>query len=270
MSGREMQEKRLLVIEEPSMTEALEAVRLGIVQRRILLIVGSCTVNYVGRASSKLSLGERVILIKPDGSTLIHRPRDYAPVNWQPPGSLFRTRIVDGKLRIRVYRRREGEVLVIVFEKMILVAVLQLVDEGEFHLYASEKDMKRAILIEPKLLEEGFKPIEAEKPVQPGFIDILGIDSEDRLTVVEIKRRAADKSAILQLKSYVDAVRSETGREVRGILVAPSLAKGGQSLMATLGLEFKPLSPKKCAEVLRERSRRKLTDFLQIGGGGIS
>jgi len=77
---------RHLILERPSLDEAYEAVKNGIAQRRMLLIVGSCTVDYVGRASSKLSQGERLLIIKPDGSTLIHRPRDYAPVNWQPPG----------------------------------------------------------------------------------------------------------------------------------------------------------------------------------------
>ena len=263
MSEGEMGE-RLLVLENPSMAEALEAIRRGVSQRRTLLIVGSCTVDYVGRASSKLSPGERVLLIKPDGSTLIHRPRDYAPVNWQPPGSIFKTRLVDGSLHLRVYRRREGEVLEITFDRVMLVAVLHLIDVGEFHLYASEEDMKRAILLEPSLLEEGFRPLEAERPVEPGFVDILGVDSQGRMTVVEIKRRAADRGAVRQLKSYVDAVRTETGGEVRGILVAPSLAKGAQSLLAALNLEFKPLSPKRCAEVLKARKGRRLTEYLKI------
>jgi len=51
---------------------------------------------------------------------------------------------------------------------------------------------------------------------------------------------------------------------VRGILVAPSLAKGAQSLLAALNLEFKPLSPKRCAEVLKARKGRRLTEYLKI------
>ena len=256
---------RQLILERPSLDEAYKAVKNGIAQRRMLLIVGSCTVDYVGRASSKLSLGERLLIIKPDGSTLIHRPRDYAPVNWQPPGSIFKTRLHDGRLHIRAYRRREGEILEIAFDRITLIAILHLVDEGEFHLYASEEDMRQAILIEPSLIEEGFKPVEVEKPVEPGFIDILGVDKEGVLTVVEIKRRAADRAAVLQLKSYVDAMRAETGREVRGILAAPSLAKGAQSLMAALNLEFKPLSPRRCADILKARKGRKLTEYLTAG-----
>jgi len=250
------------VLENPSLEEAYDAIKRGISRRRTLIVVGSCRVNYEGRASSKLEPGERVIVFKSDGSALVHRPRDYAPVNWQPPGSLFRTRIDEGRLLIRVFRRREREVLEIALDRVFLVAVLDLVDAGEFYLYASEEDMKQAILLQPSLLEEGFRPIEAERPVEPGFIDILGVDGKNVLTVVEIKRKAAAKEAVLQLKRYLDVFKVDGDREVRGVLVAPELARGSQKMLAALGLEFKALSPQRCAEVLKRERGRPLTDFL--------
>ncbi len=254
--------KKQIVLENPTLQEAYQTVKQGISKRRTVLVIGSCFVDYEGRASSKLEPGERVVLFKSDGSALIHRPRDYAPVNWQPPRSLFRTRLDDGRLVVRVFRRRENEVLKVFFDSIFLVAVLDLVDSGEFYLYASEEDMKQAILLEPSLLEEGFRPITAEKPVEPGFIDILGVDRNNVLTVVEIKRGAASKAAVLQLKKYLDVFAVDSGREVRGILVAPELARGAQKTLATLGLEFKALSPQVCAEVLKQRKSRKLIDFL--------
>ncbi|MDH5704070.1 MAG: endonuclease NucS, partial [Aigarchaeota archaeon] len=114
----------------------------------------------------------------------------------------------------------------------------------------------------PSILEEGFRPITAEKPVEPGFIDILGVDRNNTLTVVEIKRKAATKEAVKQLKRYMDVFMVEPGRQVRGILVAPELASGAQRLLASLGLEYKPLSPQKCAEVLKRKRERSLTDFF--------
>ncbi|MFQ6053570.1 MAG: endonuclease NucS [Candidatus Bathyarchaeia archaeon] len=254
--------KRQMVLENPSLKEAFEAVRLGVSRRRTVVVVGNCRVDYEGRASSKLERGERIVLFKSDGSALVHRPRDYAPVNWQPPGSLFRTRVDDDNLTVRVFRRRENEVLEVSFDRVFLVAVLDLTDVGEFHLYASEEDMKRAILMEPSLLEEGFRPITAERPVEPGFIDILGVDGDNVLTVVEIKRKAATKEAAIQLKRYLDVFKVDSDREVRGLLVAPELARGAQKMLATLGLEFKALSPQRCAEVLRSRKGRRLTEFL--------
>ena len=251
-----------IVLENPSLEEAYQAVKLGISRRRTLIVVGNCWVDYEGRASSKLEPGERMIVFKSDGSALVHRPRDYAPVNWQPPGSLFRTRIDEGRLVVRVFRRRENEVLEVNFDDIILVAVLDLKDAGEFHLHASEEDMKQAILMEPALLEAGFRPITAERPVEPGFIDILGVDGENVLTVVEIKRKSANKEAVLQLKRYLDVFKVEADRKMRGILVAPELARGAQKMLAALGLEFKALSPQRCAEVLKQKKGGRLTDFL--------
>lgn len=254
--------RRQIVLENPQLEEAYKAVKQGISRRRTLIVVGNCWVDYEGRASSKLEPGERIVLFKSDGSALIHRPRDYAPVNWQPPGSIFRTRLDRGTLVMRVYRRKEHEVLEVAFDRIILVAVLDLVDTGEFHLYASEEDMKQAILLQPSLLEEGFRPVTAERPVEPGFIDILGVDGDNVLTVVEIKRKAADKDAVLQLKKYLDVFMVDSDRPVRGILVAPELARGAQKMLATLGLEFKALSPQKCSEVLKQKRGRLLTEFL--------
>ncbi|MFB0523755.1 MAG: endonuclease NucS domain-containing protein, partial [Candidatus Bathyarchaeia archaeon] len=144
---------------------------------------------------------------------------------------------------------------------VILVAVLDLKDSGEFYLFASEEDMQRAILMEPSLLEDGFRPMTAERPVEPGFIDILGVDKDNVLTVVEIKRKAATREAVLQLKRYMDVFTIDSERPVRGILVAPELARGAQRMLASLGLEFKALSPQKCAEVLK-KTEKPLTDFF--------
>jgi len=253
-----------IILDRPTLKEAFLAVKSGTSRRKTVLILGNCWVDYDGRASSKLEPGERIVLFKSDGSALIHRPRDYAPVNWQPPGSLFRTKLDEDHLRVRVFRRKENEVLEVSFDEVLLVAVMDLKDAGEFHLYASEEDMQQALLLEPSLLEEGFRPITAERPVEPGFIDILGVDGNNVLTVVEIKRKAATKESVTQLKRYVDVFTLDSERPVRGILVAPELARGAQQLLASLGLEFKALSPQSCAEILKSKKEKPLTDFFGL------
>jgi RecB family endonuclease NucS len=80
---------------------------------------------------------------------------------------------------------------------------------------------------------------------------------------VEIKRKTAGREAALQLAKYIDSIKSKANRELRGILVAPSLAKDVQRLLATLGLEFKALDPKKCAEVLKKAETTKLEAFFK-------
>ena len=90
-----------------------------------------------------------------------------------------------------------------------------------------------------------------------------GVDKDGRFVVIEIKRKTASKEAVLQLARYVDAVKSKVNRDVRGILVAPDIAKGVQRLLATLGLDFKALNPKKCAEILKRSKTKKLEAFFK-------
>jgi len=249
-------------MENPTIEEAVEFVRKALSDRRALVIVGNCWVEYLGRASSKLQSGERIVLIKEDGSVLIHRPTGYEPVNWQPPGCLFQTSISNGVLEIRAVRRKPSESVKAFFDRIYLLSAFSLVDEGKFSLYASEEDMQRAILAEPEIVEPGFKPITYEKKVEPGFVDVYGIDRDGRLVVVEIKRRTAGRDAVLQLARYVDSIRSTVNREVRGLLVAPRLGKGVQRILVTLGLDFKTLDPRRCAEILSRSETKRLEEFF--------
>ncbi|HXX88204.1 MAG TPA: endonuclease NucS domain-containing protein, partial [Candidatus Acidoferrum sp.] len=104
--------------------------------------------------------------------------------------------------------------------------------------------------------------ISYEKKVEPGFVDIYGEDKNGRLVVVEVKRKTAGKQAAIQLAKYVDAIKERADRKVRGILVAPDIAKDVQKLLENLGIEFKRLDPKTCAETLQRRETRKLAEFI--------
>ena len=246
----------------PKLTEAASIIEKAFVQRRTLIVAGKCQVHYTGRAKSTLEPGERILIIKEDGSVLVHRPVGYEPVNWQPPGSVFHVQTKADSIEVHAVRQKPRESLRITFDEVFIVSALSLADAGEFLLYASEQDMHKAILLKPSLLEEGFKPISYEKKVEPGFVDVYGVDKDGKLVVVEVKRKTAGKDAVLQLAKYIDAIKSKADREIRGVLVAPSLGKDVQRLLVTLGLEFKVLDPKKCAEVLKKTGTKKLEAFF--------
>lgn len=259
MAGR----KPVVALENPTLEEALKLVGEALAERKVLLIVGNCWVGYRGRASSKLEPGERLVVVKGDGSVLVHRPSGYEPVNWQPPGCLFQSRVLNDVLEIRALRRQPPESVRLSFDRLYLVSALNLVDVGEFSLYASEEDMQRAVVLEPTLIEPNFKPISYEKKVEPGFIDVYGVDEKGRFVVVEIKRKTAGRRAALQLSRYVEAIKGMVNREVRGILAAPHLGKGVQRLLVTLGLDFKALDPKMCTEMLTRSRTKKLAEFFE-------
>lgn len=254
--------QRQTILQNPSLKEAVEIIKQGISRHRTVVIAGKCTVDYDGRASSKLESGERLVIFKPDGSALVHRPKDYSPVNWQPSGSVFHTKLGENGLVIRIFRRKEKESMVISFFELQMVSVMDLVDNGEFTLYASEKEMQEAILYKPALLESGFRPITKEMAVDPGFIDIIGYDVNGTLTVVEIKRVKANKKAVEQLKKYMDVIDLDENRLVRAILVAPDITEDALELLLELGYEFKALTPQECSEILKQKKGKPLTAFF--------
>lgn len=257
-------QQQFKIFRNPSVDE--EAVRLvknALAQRCVVLLVGNCWVNYRGRASSSLEPGERIVVIKEDGSVLVHRPTGYEAVNWQPSGCIFQTHIIGNVLQIRAIRRKPSESIHIHFDSIYLLSIMKLEDKGEFSLHATERDMQKVILLKPSILEAGFKPTSYEKKVEPGFVDIYGVDKNGKLVVVEIKRKTAGRNAVLQLSRYIKAIQKTADREVRGIIVAPNIAKGTQKLIATLGLDFKPLDPRRCAAILQRTQTRKLSEFFK-------
>ena len=258
-------QNKLKVLTNPRLTEAAAAIEKALAQRRTIIVAGECKVLYSGRAKSTLEPGERILIIKEDGSLLVHRPVGYEPVNWQPAGSVFHVQTKADAVEVHAIRQKPRENVRVLFYEVFMVSALSLNDSGEFSLHASEKEMHRAILRKPSLLEEGFTPISYEKKVEPGFVDVYGVDKNGKLVVVEVKRKTAGKEAVLQLARYIDAIKGKADRELRGVLVAPSLGKDVQRLLVTLGLEFKALDPKKCAKVLKKDQNAKLETFFEEG-----
>jgi endonuclease len=247
----------------PTLSEAASTIEKALTQKRTLIVAGNCHVHYAGRAKSTLEPGERLLIIKEDGSLLVHRPTGYEPVNWQPAGSVFHVQLKADELEVHGIRQKPRESVRVTFTAVYMVSALSLADSGDFLLHATEDDMHRAILLKPELFEEGFKPISWEKKVDPGFVDIYGEDKNGKLVIIEVKRKTASKEAALQLAKYIEPIKAKVNREVRAVLVAPSLRKDVQRMLVTLGLEYKALDPKVCAEVLKKTENTKLETFFK-------
>jgi len=246
---------------EPTLKEAYEAVRRALEHGHFCILIADCEVRYWGRASSRLGRGQRAIMLKQDGSVLVHRPQGYEPVNWQPPGSRLSAELKENKLTVRAVRLRPWEELVVEVYEVYLLAHCRLRDEARFEMYGSESDVRNLLAENPWLIEKGLRCVEVERRVEGGSIDILFIDEDDRLVVVEVKRGTAGAEAVLQLKRYVEKLRRELGREVRGILVAEDLARGVRGLLVREGLEFRRINLKRLFEIAR-RQGSSLTRWL--------
>ena len=226
-----MASEKLTLLKEPSLAEAVVAIEKAFAARKTLIIAGDCHVHYAGRANSTLENGERLLIIKSDGSLLVHRPTGYEPVNWQPSGSVFHVEVKDDMIEVHGVRQKPHESVKVTFFSVLMVSALNLSDSGEFILHASEDDMHRAILIKPELFEVGFKPISWEKHVEPGFVDIYGEDKDGKMVIIEVKRKTATKENALQLAKYIEPIKAKVNKQVRAVLVAPGLAKDVSALL---------------------------------------
>lgn len=251
------------LLHSPNLEEAHNLINKALEQKRLIQIVGRCYVEYQGRARSVLTEGERLVILKRDGAILVHKENGVDPINWQPPGASIKATHSDDQLLLQATRAKPKETVRIEFSSFLMVSATLIEDAGEFSMHLTEKEMQQVISANPELIEPELRVIRRERPVAPGFIDIFAQDAEGRLVVIELKRRRADNEAVLQLQNYIKSLTSKKSAPIRGILVAPSLAKGTHALLEKLGLEYRKIEPQQCAQYLRESSSRKLTDFVE-------
>jgi hypothetical protein len=229
----------------PEPEEARALVETGVERGAVVTVFGRCAVDYEGRAASTLGPGDRLVVLKPDGTTLVHTDEGQQPVNWQPPGCTQEVIVADGSLVVRSERTTPEERLAVRFDRVDHAVAYDGTDPGELALRGTEKDLRDRILDDPGLIEPGFEPRATERQTPAGAVDIYGEDADGRAVVVELKRRRVGPDAVGQLTRYLEALERDlhTGRSVRGILVAPSVTDRARRLLAERGLEFVSLDP---------------------------
>lgn len=233
------------VLERPELDAAREAVDKAVAAGELVSIFGRCTVDYEGRATSTLGTGDRLLLLKPDGTALVHTDQGHQPVNWQPPGCSHETRLDGEELVVHSSRSSPAEELFVTFERVEQVSRYAVTDDSELTLSGTEADLRRRILDDPALVEHGFEPRATERETPAGAIDVYGVDEDGNTVVVELKRRRVGPDAVGQLSRYVETLRREMHQDatVRGILVSPSVTERARKLLAEKGLEFVSVKP---------------------------
>ncbi|MFA6268356.1 MAG: endonuclease NucS domain-containing protein [archaeon] len=222
--------------------EAQEKILLSLKNRHMCLIIGECEVKYVGRASSTLPIGKRLVMIKADLSVSIHENRLIRPTNY----------MMDAIISCELAEKENGEkVLVLIAKKLkpreIITITFEFIDDirsydlpesNDLRLTGSEKELNDALMDDLSFLEPGLKPINQQQVFRKGICDIVAEDAKGRLVVIELKRRQADYAAVTQLKRYSEQVSKMKSIETRGILLAPSIRKSALELLKHYGLEY--------------------------------
>jgi RecB family endonuclease NucS len=227
------------------------------------LIVARCEVRYSGRLDALLPEALRLLMIKSDGSVMVHADTGgYKPQNWMTPPTVVEfEQGEDGVLTHMVVRKRAGAT-----EDRLDIAISEVVsdvthDMGE--AAALEKDGVEAHLQEllaeqPHWCGEGFRLVRREWPTDIGPVDLMCRDQEDGWVAVEIKR-VATIDAVEQLTRYLDRLREDPAMaDCQGVLAAQQIKPQARVLAESRGM--------RCVEVdlavLRGEREPDLTLFL--------
>ncbi len=225
-------------------------------------------VKYQGRAKSFLDWGERIAMIKQDGTILIHQPILREPANWQPGGSKITFTIEKEHLILNSINSNPVEKMKVYFKSISFILVTSLRDQAKIILSGMENDLVNYILLNPDCIEEGFRIKKREKSVRSGSIDLFGYDKNHTPVVVEVKRGLANMNAVHQLRMYVKDIKKDRDNvNVRGILCAPKIPDMVRNLLTDYGLEWREISyptmlPDEHQKTLEEFSESKITTIV--------
>ena len=121
-------------------------------EKKTMIIIGDCMVSYIGRAKSFLDWGQRIIIIKQDGSILIHRPKMREPVNWQPSGSRIKFSVHKNNFILNSYNKKPNEKMEIFFRNIEIIILSKLKDEGKLSITGMERDIVNQIFNNPSII----------------------------------------------------------------------------------------------------------------------
>lgn len=221
-----------------------------------IVFAANCEVAYSGRAESHLPGGDRIILIKPDNTLLVHQPSGTTPINYMKGGSSHAIYLKDDLL-LESRNLLTKEYLKIFIKKVHFFNTHKLDDAEKISLAGSEKDMSEMIYKNPLLIELGFKPLSMEEHTKYGFIDVFGYDKENVFVAVECKRYTGDLNAVTQLRRYVEKIKKLKGLEkVRGILACPKISPNALKMLHDWNLEYKSVHPPKHLEKYKKDQKK--------------
>jgi hypothetical protein len=222
----------------------------------VRLIVARCEVAYTGRLNAYLPEATRLLMLKADGSVLVHADAGgYKPLNWMTPPAV----IEDGG-DVLVVRKRAGR-----SEDRLEIRLVEVLSDVEHDMGEAaalekdgvERDLQEALAAQPGALGEELRLVRREWPTAVGPVDLMCRDCDDGWVAVEIKR-VGTIEAVEQLTRYLDFIRLDPAKDAcRGILAAAIFKPQAVTLAESRGI--------RCAEVdlaaLRGEREPELTLF---------
>jgi hypothetical protein len=199
------------------------------------LIVARCEVTYSGRLNAFLPESTRLLMLKDDGSVLVHADAGgYKPLNWMTPPT-----VIEHAENVVVVRKRAGRAEDRLEIKLVEVLSDVTHDMGEAAALEKdgvERDLQLLLAGDPAQIEPGLRLVKREWPTDVGPVDLMCRDEDDAWVAVEIKR-VGTIDAVEQLTRYLDCIRTDAARaECRGILAAQAIKPQAVALAESRGI----------------------------------
>jgi RecB family endonuclease NucS len=201
----------------------------------VRLIVARCEVSYTGRLSAFLPESTRLLVVKADGSVLVHADAGgYKPLNWMTPPTVIEEE--PGRI---VVRKRAGKA-----EDRLDIRIAEVLSDVEHDMGEAaalekdgvERDLQVELAAQPAALGEPLRLVRREWPTDLGPVDLMCRDAGDGWVAVEIKR-VGTIEAVEQLTRYLERIRIDpAAAECRGILAAQRVKPQARTLAESRGI----------------------------------
>jgi RecB family endonuclease NucS len=222
----------------------------------VRLLVARCEVTYSGRLSAYLPESTRLLMLKEDGSVLVHADAGgYKPLNWMTPPTV----IEDDGTTI-VVRKRAGKAedrLEIRLVEVLSDVTHEMGEAAGLEKDGVERDLQEALAASPLALGDDLRLVRREWPTDIGPVDLMCRDCDDGWVAVEIKR-VATIEAVEQLVRYLERIHVDPARAgCRGVLAAQRFKPQAVVLAESRGIRCVEVD----LELLRGEREPELTLF---------
>jgi RecB family endonuclease NucS len=220
----------------------------------VRLVVARCEVRYSGRLTAVLPEAVRLLILKADGSVLVHDDAGgYKPLNWMT-GPTF-VEEFDGALVVR--KAKTDDVLEIRLVEVLSDVGHEMGESAALQKDGVERDLQELLAAAPSALGEELMLVKREWPTEIGPVDLMCKDVEGEWVAVEIKRIGTIE-AVEQLTRYLGFIRADPAKAgCRGVLAAQTVKPQAAALAESRDL--------RCVEVdlavLRGEREPELTLF---------
>jgi RecB family endonuclease NucS len=195
-------------------------------------MVARCSVDYAGRLSAHLPLATRLLIVKADGSVLVHSDGgSYKPLNWMSPPC----RLAEEPGRW-VVTGKSGETLTIEIAEMISDSTFDLGADPGLVKDGVESHLQELLAVRLEVLGAGWRLVRREFPTAIGPVDIMCRDSAGVSVAVEVKRRG-EIDGVEQLTRYLELLnRDPLLAPVRGVFAAQEIRPQARVLAEDRGI----------------------------------